>query len=239
MDDLEAEIIAFWKTEPYEIETVGNPRTGPGSYRIKGKPKPLPESIPLIAGDAAHNLRTALDHFACGAVPTVTANTAFPVWRVNRTPTATEWKGAVKGKLNGASPRLLKAVSAVRAYKGGNAEYVWAVDELDRVDKHRLTLSIAGAHTALVVDFTESLRKSGEWEIPSLPVAIKPEWTPVEDGTVLFIVQDEKGFDSDPRFTFDVALGEPDTLKGEPIVAALRRLTDEVETLLESLAPLA
>ena len=31
-DDLEAEIIAFWNTKPYEIEIQGNPRTGPGFY---------------------------------------------------------------------------------------------------------------------------------------------------------------------------------------------------------------
>src|SRR5689334_16679790 len=115
-DDLKTEINTFWATEPYEIETQGNPKTGPGSYRIKGIPKPLPESIPLIIGDAAHNLRTALDHFACGAVRTVTANTAFPVWRVNRTPTSADWKGLVVGKLNGAAPRLIKAVTAVKAY---------------------------------------------------------------------------------------------------------------------------
>src|SRR5436190_7698325 len=98
-DDLETEIIAFWDIKPYEIETQGNPKAGPGSYRIKGTPKPLPESIPLIVGDAAHNLRSALDHFACGAVSTVTGNTAFPVWRANRTPTSADWKGLVKGKL--------------------------------------------------------------------------------------------------------------------------------------------
>ena len=239
-DDLEAEIIAFWNTKPYEIEVQGNPRTGPGCYRIKGTPKPLPQSIALIAGDAAHNLRAALDHFACGAVPTVTTNTAFPVWRTNRTPTSSEWKGLVKRKLNGAAAGLIEAVTNVEAYKDGNGENVWAVDELDRIDKHRLLVSVAGANTAVVLDFAESLRKSVSWEIPSMPLALKPaEWTLVRDGAVLFKVESTEGFGSDPQFTFDVTLGEPVTLEGEPIAPALRRLIDEIDSLLQRLTPLA
>jgi hypothetical protein len=65
IDDLEAEILAFWASNPYLIEEVGSPKTDLGSYRIGGTPKPPPDVIPLITGDAAHNLRSALDHFAC------------------------------------------------------------------------------------------------------------------------------------------------------------------------------
>jgi hypothetical protein len=65
-DDLDAEIRAFWVSEPYEVATVVNPLSGSRSYRIK-RTVPLPAVIPLIAGDAAHNIRSALDHFAWAA----------------------------------------------------------------------------------------------------------------------------------------------------------------------------
>jgi hypothetical protein len=239
-DDLESELRAFFGIKPYEIETQGNPKTGPGSYRIKGTPQPLPESIPLILGDAAHNLRVVLDHFACGTVATVTGNTAFPVWRVSPTPTAAQWRGEVTGKLKGASPRLIQAVTSLKAYETGDGRYIWAINELDRIDKHRLLISVAGTNTAVVIDFGESLRNAvvGR-EIPSLPLALRPEWTPVEDGTELFMVQSPAGLNTEPKFTFDVTLGEPEILKGEPAVPALRHLIDEVESLLKRLVPLA
>jgi hypothetical protein len=238
--DLEAEIIAFWATKPYEIETEGDPKTGVGSIRIKGDPKPLPDSIPLIAGDAAHNLRSALDHFACGAVARVTGNTAFPVWRASPMPTSAEWRGEVNGKLSGAHPRLLQAVRSAQAYQTGNGQYLWAVNELDRIDKHRLLLSVAGINSVITVDFGEVMR--GHFQnlnVPSMPVGLRPVWTPIENGTELFANQSGAQFDTDPHFTFEVAFGEPEILKGEPVVPALRRLIDEVESLLQRLIPLA
>lgn len=243
-NDLEAEIIAFWDTKPYEIETQGNPKTGPGSYRIKGTPKPLPESVPLIAGDAVHNLRAALDHFACGSVATDTTNTAFPVWRANRTPTGVEWKGLVKGKLSGASPRLIKAVTAVKAYKAGNGEDVWAIDNLDRIDKHRLLIAAAGIHGMITLDFADGwppgmLNEIGITIPTGIQYALSPVgWTPIEEGTVLLAVQRADGYNAEPKFAFEVALGEPGVLKGEPVVPTLRRLIDEVESLLKRLVPL-
>ena len=42
---------------------VGAPLIGPGFFRVK-RMTAVPESISLIAGDAAHNIRSALDHFA-------------------------------------------------------------------------------------------------------------------------------------------------------------------------------
>jgi hypothetical protein len=237
--NLEARNKAFFRTKPYEVESQIDPKTGRTSYRIKGTPKPLPETIPLILDDAAHNLRVALDHFACGAVSTVTGTTAFPVWRASALPTVAQWHGEVNRKLAGASPRLIQAVKALDAYEAGNGQYLWAVNELDRIDKHRLLLSVAGAHTAVVIDFGEGLRRAlANQQIPNLPLALRrPEWTPVEEGTELFIAPD--GLDTEPEFTFQVTLGEPAVLKGEPVVPALRRLINEVENLLKRLVPLA
>jgi hypothetical protein len=102
-DRLEREIIDFWSTNPYAIEVVGDPKNATGAYRIKGEPAPLPDSLTLTVGDAAHNLRSALDHFACATVANVTTSTAFPVWRAPRAPTPAEWRGLVLSKLQGAS----------------------------------------------------------------------------------------------------------------------------------------
>jgi hypothetical protein len=244
IDRLEREIIDFWSTSPYGIEVVGDPKNATGAYRIKGDPAPLPDSLTLTAGDAAHNLRSALDHFACASAATTTPNTAFPVWRAPRTPTPDEWRGLVFGKLQSAPTSLINAVIDLRIYKGGTGQDIWALDELDRVDKHRLLIPVTGANTALVVDFGEVMAATfpslyTEGRTPKLPVALRPvAWTPVTAGVELFSVQTSNGFNTDPKFIFEVALAEPDALRGKPVAEALRHLACETESLLQRLVPL-
>ena len=219
-------------------DDIGNPLQGRGSYRIKGDPKPLPEEIAETAGDAAHNIRTAFDHFACSAVSTPTRDTAFPVWRAPRIPSVNDWRGLVRGKLKGASRQLVQAVEDLEAYKTGKGEFVWCIDELDRTDKHIELIEVAGANTGLGIDGGKLLAAAfPDWEhgeFPATPLVLRPEWTPMRKGTDLFIVQDEKGFAVEPAFMFDAALAEPDVLRGAPVVLALRKLTDQAEELLMS-----
>jgi hypothetical protein len=246
-DDLETEIERFGDSEPYEIETQGDVKNGPGCYRIKGTPKPLPDDLPLIAGDAVHNLRSALDHFACGAVAKVTGNTAFPIWRATPTPTRNEWRGEVKGKLKGASHSLITAVGQLQAYETGHGQRIWAVGDLDRIDKHRLLIAISGAKVVTILDMAD-IAEAAFREInpdftpwPSMRFGLKPaDWIPIEAGTELYGIPANAGpgAEAKPEFGFSVAFGEPEILKGEPVVPALRRLIDEVESLLKRLVPL-
>jgi hypothetical protein len=246
INDLEAEIVAFWATNPYVIEEVGSPKTGPGAYRIAGMPKPLPDVIPLITGDAAHNLRSALDHFACAAVPLVTSHVAFPVIQ-KPNPTAIQWRNEVRDRLPGASQQLIDAVLDVEAYDPGSGrDTIWAVSHLDRVDKHRLVVNVAVAHTAIEFDAAELLARDfpdflpqGK-EFPATPLALRPATLErVERGLALFGVESTEGFKADPKFRFEVVLGEPDPLKDQPVVVTLRRVADAIETLLDRLEPLA
>jgi hypothetical protein len=66
---------------------------------------------------------------------------------------------------------------------GGTGQDIWVLDELDRVDKHQLLIAVAGAHTALVVDFGEIMVATfpdlyAEGQTPKLPMALRPAgWT--------------------------------------------------------------
>ena len=242
VDDLEAEIRAFWTTNPYALEEVGSPRSGPGAYRIAGTPRPLPDVLPLITGDAAHNLRSALDHFACAAVPEVTSHVAFPVIQ-KPNPTATQWRNEVRDRLPGASQQLIYAVRDVEAYDPGKGrDVIWAISHLDRVDKHRLVLNVAAAHTAVEFDagallarnFPDSLPQG--MEFPAAPLTLRPATLErVASGLTLLGVETTNGFKADPKFWFEVVLGEPDPLKDHPVVEMLRTLAEEIEKLLRRL----
>lgn len=246
-DDLERQIKAFWDSKPYEIGTEGNPKTGPGSYRIKGIPKPLPDAVVDTAGDACHNLRAAFDHLAYAAVPRPHNHAvAFPVWRKPRTPNRRDWEGSVNGQLKGAKGNFMHAVKALEVYQGGATEWLWSIDNLDIVDKHRLLLAVASANTGIVLDAAAHLRAAFPEQdsaiFPSLEyVLCSGDGTPVKPGTELFTVMAADGFpyDAEPKFTFDITLGEPEVLKGQPIMPTLRQLIDDSERLIQSLISLA
>lgn len=151
----------------------------------------------------------------------------------------------VNGKLRGASSAVILAVNDLHVYQSGAGEFLWTVDSLDIVDKHRLLIALAGVNTAVTIDFGESLRNSlpadALRQVPSLALNLRPaeKWVPIQAGTELFRCDSPDGLRTVPRFTYEIALGEPEHLRGEPIAGTLQGLADQVEDLLRRLVPLA
>src|SRR5262245_30578162 len=61
--DLNAAIGVYRQPEPFRTETKRDPNTGKTVHYL-AELRPIPTDIPLIAADAASNLRIALDHLA-------------------------------------------------------------------------------------------------------------------------------------------------------------------------------
>ena len=149
VDDLEAEISAFRENLPCEVE-MGTASAGQGPFSVR-RVTAVPDSISLILGDAAHNLRSALDHAAWSAVSAqfAGARTYFPVWNKDAAPGLDEWRHQVSLQLKGASAEFIEAVAGLEAWESGCDSLLWAIHELDRIDKHRLLLSVAIAVTGI------------------------------------------------------------------------------------------
>src|SRR5207244_595450 len=98
----------------------------------------LPECIPLITGDAAHNIRSALDHFAWAAASPQERgrHTYFPVWTSTPACTQGQWRRQVGSQMRGASAELIEAVVKLEAWETGHDSLLRAIHELDRKDKH-------------------------------------------------------------------------------------------------------
>ena len=246
IDDVEAQIIAFHESNPYPVVIEDDPRTAGKRIAKIGSPLiALPTSITLCVGDAVHNLRAALDHFVYAAVPAARRShkTDFPVWRSPRHPTSSEVKLMVQQKARGASALLIDALHRLDAYEGGSGQFVWLLDRLDVVDKHRLLLTVNYAYRSFTFDVAALLRGVADWtaDLPVTPVSYRPaDRYPVQEGTELFIA-DAEWFEQqgdNMKFTFEIAFGEPKIIEGEPIVSTLRRMVDEVEGLLKRLIPL-
>ena len=65
--DLDAERVRFLGTDPYVGVPKFHPEADSTEFVLQSLP-PIPDSIPLILGDAVHNLRVALDYLACELV---------------------------------------------------------------------------------------------------------------------------------------------------------------------------
>src|SRR6476619_1299435 len=82
INNLKQRIDRFDKGQPYEMIEQSNPERPENRQGILRILRPIPPGIPLAAGDAVHNLRSALDHLVWAAVgPNATNQTAFPIWR--------------------------------------------------------------------------------------------------------------------------------------------------------------
>lgn len=106
--------------------------------------KPLPKGIPLILGDAVHNLRAALDLMTCEIV-TVAGGTPSKYCSFPIRDTRQELIGQVSGgeiKIAGSDICDL-IVDVIKPYIGGN-DPIWSLHKVDIIDKHRLLIPTVG-----------------------------------------------------------------------------------------------
>lgn len=222
---------------------AGTLPTGQGPFRVS-RMTAVPDSIPLILGDAAHNLRSALDHAAWSAVSAQLGGTRtyFPVWAKTAEPAPGEWRQQVSRQLKGASPEFVEAVAELEAWESGRDSLLWAIHELDRIDKHRLLLSVAMVVTGIGLygdSYELSVVKRYSGMEVSGPLLVEPrELIPVEEGQVLFGSLPEFGA-TEAAFSYDIALKEPSMMREKAAVTWLRILADRAEKVIKDLAPLA
>lgn len=243
---LDAGVTQFWDASPLEIKKIDSAEPEISRYRVT-RIKPLPASIPLIAGDATHNIRSALDHFAWAVVSQPSRTTAFPVWSTEKgqkTPTPAAWTKKVQHDLEGAPSGLIDAVRRLEPWEGGRDSLLWTAHELDRIDKHRLLLSIAVVNTSVQLHGTEGnyaadVMRKFSGLAPNQPLSFEPiEWTPLNEGAVLLnVFEDLLLSDSKTTFEFDVTLGEPAEARGKSAVEHLSTLASFVGQTMTDLTP--
>ena len=110
----------------YPILTEDDPKTGNRTFKI-GVTSPISEEIPLLIGDAVHNLRSALDHLIYRLVTIATngkgpfGSLYFPIAETPvdfecRLKRASEQKSASRGVVQRLRPEAIKAIRAIEPY---------------------------------------------------------------------------------------------------------------------------
>src|SRR5262245_37154064 len=135
--DLSGQVDAFLAQNPFKLVTAFEPAKNRVAVRTKAK-IPIPQEFSLLAGDAVHNLRSALDlvmySFAKDRSPRPD-KIAFPVSK-----TAQGLKDTItNAQVQFAGKKVVEAVTALKPYPNGN-EILSGIHELDIRDKHRLLL---------------------------------------------------------------------------------------------------
>jgi hypothetical protein len=255
--DLERQVRAFLDTNPYKVGAKHDPQTRKLIYYVSGV-EPTPDCLALLAGDAIQNLMSALDHLAyqlvchdSGDKPPHPERIYFPIrW------SADEYETLKGRKIEGASADTLKAIDALKPYKGGN-DLLWVLYRLNSIEKHRLLITVGsvlhsinlGAYMhpeieRMVQDMMRRVKiDHPEAEIPAtIPVMdffVRPADSlfPLEVGDELFIGAPDDEPNEKMQFRFNVAIREPEIIEAQSLVETLHQLTALVEGIVTALTP--
>jgi hypothetical protein len=132
--DLETEVAEFIQDKPYDVAQQIRGDAMVWELRLVKEP---PVRFGVIAGEIAHDLRSALDHLAWSLVERngqrPDRETAFPIQR--------EQDDALLARqLRGVSDDDIAAIRELQPYQKErpDQDYLWRLHDFNRVDKHRL-----------------------------------------------------------------------------------------------------
>jgi hypothetical protein len=139
ISDLNSLISAYFNQRPFKVVKRFNADTGNLSLSIKCE-IPIPDQIPIILGDAIHNLRAVLDHAYFSIITRNTSrrdNIQFPIYRPDN-------KKDVLGRrlVKLAGEKVCEAIEYCQPEPGGRY-LIYELDAIDVEDKHRAILIAA------------------------------------------------------------------------------------------------
>jgi hypothetical protein len=241
IDNLEVEIRCFKKRDPYGFSIHNEADTGDRVYRAIVRENP-PLRWSTIAGDAVHNLRSALDLLVWQLVlanqRTPGNHTMFPIAR-----SANDYETRGTRQVEGISAPAKEVLDALKPYEGGN-DALWRLHRLDANDKHQLLAVVGAAYRGMIFDFSSffDIVLDEEIETPYLEVELAPHATirvfPLKDSDELLRVDGGATTLADtkmePKFVFEIALSDGEVVEGEPVSPVLRELSDYTKGVVES-----
>jgi len=220
ISDFDVERVAFLGTNPYIVIPKFNPEANV-TQSVLGPLPTLPVNLALIAGDAAHSLRIALDYLACELVRSggiTPKNVYFPICE-----TPEKYESESPGKTKGMPIAAKEAIDRIAPYQGGN-DALWALHSLDVTDKHRLLITV-GTQLANTTQLTLSPEPTEFSVLFRVPCGL-------EEGNVLGEVSGNSETNQRINFGFDIAFGQPDGLAGESVVETLNDMAQMIAAII-------
>lgn len=218
--ELNTAINTFFESGPYGVEPDPNPQTSDVFLRVT-KATPVPLGFGLTVGDAIHNLRSALDHVAwqlveCGR-GTPNDQTSFPIGETRKKYALALKRGKIKGVALGAQ----KICCRVQPYQSGD-ETLWNIHQLDIFDKHKLVITAASSIATVTYTPKGLIRGITSPKDPLVPLIL---------GDILASIPRRLYERDDYQFAVQITFGEPEILRGQPVLETLQHMLNFVEAL--------
>jgi hypothetical protein len=225
---------------PYEVIAEDDSEAGERTYYLRVH-KQIPPEFSAFIGDIAQNLRCALDHLAWHLVKTSPVipktedrNIYFPIFE-----DATEYQKGKLRKMLGMTDAAIQSIDDIKPYGRldkrnpsagiGNLALYW-LSAINIQDKHRLLIPAWAAAPA------HSITKSRRAEVAKvLQAAFGSEDAkvmvgsgidfdvPLEDGSKMCTLPIAE-VDDDMKFRFQIAFGEPASMRGKEILSTLENM---------------
>jgi len=213
------------------------------TYRLYylGAVAPIPADVPLVTGDAIQNLRSALDHLAYRLVCVGTQSSGpfdrvyFPIGERAR-----EFKARIRAIRKCLTPDAVKALTEIEAYPGGKGESLWHIHCLNNIDKHRLLLTVTSqnrfhsmspAEIAYIRSkFLKPLENVPEANAPKMFLKSGRRQLSLVTGNVLEFLPISEVHEN-MHFPIEVAFGEPQIVKGKPVLEMLHQVADGIRNI--------
>ena len=205
------------ESDLFATRTEVDPESGRNIFAAEIKEIPALKFVPVIIGDAVHNLHCVLDHMhwaITDAVGTPGRYTRFP-FKKSRKELVDALNG---GEIRKAGSAVIDyIVDGIRPYAEGGDDLLVGLHELDIIDKHRLTIPFI---TSAEV---ESRFRVDEGEVFTLWPPHKWTVTSTGEQRPISAAADAK-ITGDHRTTFEVVFREDSPFKREPVVPILSAL---------------
>jgi hypothetical protein len=239
--DLQLAYACFFRPpDPYEIIPEDDPKTGERTFYLRIH-KEIPSEFSALIGDIAHNLRSALDHLAWHLVQISPAfpkakdrEIYFPIFE-----DASEYQKGKMRKIQGMSDTAIQAIDDIKPYGRldksnpmagiGNLALYW-LNAIDLQDKHRLLIpawAAAPGHSLTKskrAEVANVLRVAfGSEDAPVMGPSLIPSNLPLEDGCKLCTLPIAE-VDDDMKFRFQIAFGEPASMRGKEILSTIKNM---------------
>jgi len=231
--DFEAEADRWLAKAPVKLHYTSDLATAE-SLILAELLEPVPGELSAIAGDALHNLRSALDNLAYELAlahtgdplpPRIAGDSAFPIFAEERPDTNKKLKRMLKG-VHPEARTIIRGMQPYNPDHGGRQNVRWVLSDLNARDKHRLPpLAVPAPSTVsfYVAGPGGALKATQEW--PSLEVGRKIEISRYSSPPGIYAGPD---LQKPPEFFIAFGEGSPDAVVGGSVVSGLKEIHKDI-----------
>lgn len=235
IQDLKSESDRFLLSDPKPYRIVRQSENEGRAYVWYGfEDRAVPPIIPILAGEAIHQLRSSLDHLVVAMVRergnNVTSDHAFPITKERDVFKAARDRGQIKG-ISLAAQDLIESMQPYNTRDGFASSILWTLHRQDIEDKHRLLVVVNAA--AFMDSVTIDTPEAGTTTIREMTtITFPPRFNRMtNEGVELMRIgtgEANPHFDPKAEFSTLIAFEEFGTIQLNPVLKALGEARDFV-----------